>query len=441
MTTLPQRSTKRRILTVLTALVAIFFLIQLIRPRLDNPSVTGDIKAPANVKHILQKACYDCHSNQTQLRWFDNVAPVYWQVVAHVKQGRKGLNFSEWNKLAPPDQKAKLWEAVNQIIAGAMPLSEYELVHPSARISGAELSVLKAYLNGTAIKPQPDDTAKINLLNHQTARPANSATELPKALNGVSYIPDYRNWETISTTERFDNGTMRVIFGNDIAVKAIKQGHVNPWPDGTIFAKVAWDQLAVKNGEIKTGAFRQVEYMIRDDRKYAATKGWGWARFKTPKMVPYGKTAVFATECISCHQPVADKDYVFTPPINRAALPETFHFSQLKLKVITSSINKKQATMSTLYGNQAARLKTLAGNKEPVPAKVLALITWEQQADPNWFGANIPGGLKSAEVLKINNGKVSYQRYKGQNLVSDQDTTQNQARINYILEQRPSVMP
>ncbi|PTS97361.1 cytochrome P460 [Pedobacter sp. HMWF019] len=304
-------------LLIASILLLIFICIQFIRPEIKNPPVTADLQAPVPVKAIFQRACYDCHSNETNLHWFDKISPVYWRVAKHVETGREVLNFSSFNNLAPADQKGKLWEAFNQIALGAMPLKDYQFVHTSAKISAADLAILKKYLTEMAVKQKPEDTAKINALNKQSALLQSSAgaSPLPTAPNGVTYIPDYKNWQPISTTERFDNGTMRVIFGNDIAVKAIKENHINPWPNGTIFAKVAWDQLAGKDGNIKTGAFKQIEYMIKDNKKYAATAGWGWARFKTPKMIPYGKNAMFTTECVNCHKPVANQDFVFTPPI------------------------------------------------------------------------------------------------------------------------------
>lgn len=64
---------------------------------------------------------------------------------------------------------------------------------------------------------------------------------------------------------------MRVIFGNDIAVKAVRDGKVNPWPDGTIFAKVAWDQKEDKVGNVTTGSFKQVEYTIKNSQKFKST--------------------------------------------------------------------------------------------------------------------------------------------------------------------------
>ena len=309
-------SLKKISVNTIAVLFICFVLIQFIRPSISHPSGTGEIQAPVQVKAILQRACYDCHSNQTDLRWFDQIQPVYWQVAAHVKAGRKGMNFSDWKSMAKPDQQAKLWEAVNQIAEGAMPIKSYAMVHPSTKVSDADLQVLKSYLL-TMVNNKPADTSKTNALEKQyrQQKKPHPATPLPTALNGITYIPDYKNWQPISTTDRFDNGSMRVIFGNPVAVQAIKDGHINPWPNGTIFAKVAWDKLTDKDGNTKTGAFKQVEYMIKDDQKYASTKGWGFARFKTPKMVPYGKTVMFATECVNCHRPMKDNDFVFTEPV------------------------------------------------------------------------------------------------------------------------------
>jgi hypothetical protein len=199
-----------------------------------------------------------------------------------------------------------------------MPLTEYTLAHPEAKVSAQDVAVLKQYVASLAKNP-PADTAKRNAAARQyrhwqpdAAQPA----AVPVAPNGIAYLPDYKNWQAISTTERFDNGTMRVIFGNAVAVRAIRDKHISPWPNGTAFAKVAWDQLADAEGNVRPGAFKQVEYMLKDDQKYAATKGWGWARFKTPQLLPYGKDALFTTECIRCHQPMKNNDFVFTQPLS-----------------------------------------------------------------------------------------------------------------------------
>jgi hypothetical protein len=113
---------------------------------------------------------------------------------------------------------------------------------------------------------------------------------------------------------------LREILGNEIAVKAIAENRINPWPNGTAFAKVAWYQApADDKGVVKTGAFRQVEFMVKDAEKYAATGGWGWGRWLGSDLKPYGKDENFQNECVTCHAPLRKNDYVFTMPITGGA--------------------------------------------------------------------------------------------------------------------------
>lgn len=133
------------------------------------------------------------------------------------------------------------------------------------------------------------------------------------APNGIALIKGYRNWQVIAPSYRPDKGHIRVILGNETAIQAFREGK-RPFPDGTIFAKVAWK--AEKHPKFPVamvpGTFAQVEFMIKDSGKYRKTGGWGFARFVGEKYKPYGKDAGFAQECFSCHKPVADNDFVFT---------------------------------------------------------------------------------------------------------------------------------
>jgi cytochrome c553 len=304
---------------VVALLLLVFLAAQFYRPAIavEKPDEKRLAHFSPDVDAILRRACFDCHSNQTALRWFDKITPANWLVADHIAKGRAVLNFSTWNDMAKPDRNAKLWEAVNQAIQGAMPLKSYALVHGAARLSVNDIQVLKNYVKELAPK-QEADTAKEAALARQYAHWVEEKARpgtLPADVNGIAYIPEYKDWTPISTTQRVDNGTIRIIFGNEVAVKAIREHHTNPWPNGTIIAKVAWDQLTDEQGNITTGAFKQVEYMIKDDSKYKATAGWAWARFKTPALVPYGKTSTFTMECVNCHRPMKDNDFVFTAPI------------------------------------------------------------------------------------------------------------------------------
>jgi hypothetical protein len=129
-----------------------------------------------------------------------------------------------------------------------------------------------------------------------------------------------------------------------------------------------------------------------------------------------------------------------------ASLPPSFDFSKLGLRVLASSVNRRQATMATLYGNDLARQTELGGNATAQPGEVLALVTWRQQADPNWFGARIPGKLQSLELLRTEPGStghpaVTYQCFTGKDLTLRADTLHQQERIAYLLAQKPAVMP
>ena len=291
--------------------------VQFVRPRLANPAVTAELAAPPQVKQILRTSCYNCHSNETKLSWFDWPVPAYWLVASHVKEARSHLNFSEIGSLPSAQQNGFLFESVSQIELGAMPLSSYQFAHPESAITPQQLNVLKEYLtslesNATAT---PQDIAAADAQYANWIRQPNSTPAVSPAPNGIAFQPDYKNWQAISSTERADNNTLRQILANDVAVQAIAENHINPWPDGAAFAKIAWYQEADDRGLVRTGAFFQVEFMIRDSKKYARTLGWGWARWRGADLKPYGKDAEFTRECVGCHRPLRDSNYVFTEPI------------------------------------------------------------------------------------------------------------------------------
>ena len=310
---------KRNLILVIIAVV-VFAAGQFIRPSITNPPVTQDISAavPANVKAVLEKGCYDCHSNETNLKWFDKITPANFLVATHVRDGRKALNFSHWDSLPPPAQKNILFWAVNDIRNGEMPLNGYLALHGAAKLDDHDIAVLEDYL--TQISPRKiSDTVTLQAIGRQHAaveKKSSSPHKIADEWNGLAYIKGWQNWKAISTTDRFDNGTMRVIYGNDIAINAIAGNHINPWPDGTVFAKAAWKENMDSTGNVSTGEFWQVEFMVKDAVKYKDTKGWGWGRWRGLDLQPYGKDALFVTECTRCHAPVKDNDFVFTYPIH-----------------------------------------------------------------------------------------------------------------------------
>lgn len=140
------------------------------------------------------------------------------------------------------------------------------------------------------------------------------------APNGIPFPADYRDWRLISVSDRTDNNTLRAILGNDVAIAAARADKTKPWPDGAILGKIVLKSGKHANWEsaIVPTSVVHVEFMVKDQTKYAATGGWGFARWIGADRKPYGKDANFVQECFGCHTPVKDNDYVFTHPI---ALP------------------------------------------------------------------------------------------------------------------------
>ena len=374
----------RRLLLFVVLLVLFFLVLQATRPTLSNPPVTAELQVPPEVKQILRNACYNCHSNETKLSWFDQPIPAYWLVLRDVQEARKHVNFSELGKLPLAQQNGVLFEAVNQIQFGAMPLRSYRYAHLDAAVAPEELAVLKAYLIRSAPHPARGGGPPF--------RSATEAGPVSPAPNGIAFLPDYKNWRAVSSTDRFDNSTIRQVLGNDVAIQAIADNHTNPWPNGTAFAKVAWAKEVDDQGIERPGSFVQVEFMVRDSGKYSATRNWGFARWRGADLKPYGKDASFVNECVGCHEPLRKNDFVFTKPVT--PVPDG--------RVITGWIDPRNETMSTLYGNNLAvdYARRNEGNNYPAGA-FLTLVTWKQIPDEHWFGAKIAGLPGTVQNVKI----------------------------------------
>ena len=440
-------------------LFLVFLALQFVGPRVRNPPVVADLQAPAEVKAILQTSCYNCHSNETHLWWYDKIAPASWLVVRDVKSGRRHMNFSNFAQMPPGQQKGYLYESVNQMQLGFMPPANYLLVHPEAKVTPEQLDTLKKYLHPSdAITPAPTEAIQSteSQYNYWIASGAAPATNVKPTANGLAFFPDYKDWKPVSTTDRFDNGTFRVILGNDVAQKAIASGTVHPWPDGSAFAKIAYKQQPDAQGNIWTGEFIQVEFMLKDAAKYKATEGWGFGRWKTVDHTPYGKNANFTTECTSCHRPMEANDFVYTMPIHdapgdafnaTAALPADLPYPVLTWNVITSSVDKANGTMSTLYGNDAAVQHARTAPRTPYPpGAILALVTWNEQEDKHWYGGRIPGRLYAVEFLSFsasapNQSPVAYECWRGSPLKNATPDSPDLARIDLITSLHAAVMP
>ncbi|MDP3352443.1 MAG: heme-binding domain-containing protein [Flavobacteriaceae bacterium] len=87
---------------------------------------------------MLKKACYDCHSNNTNYPWYNKIQPISWFLSNHIIKGKQELNFSEFGLYSKRKQKSKLSGIENQINDGKMPLKSYKLLHKEARLNKLE---------------------------------------------------------------------------------------------------------------------------------------------------------------------------------------------------------------------------------------------------------------------------------------------------------------
>jgi hypothetical protein len=137
--------------------------------------------------------------------------------------------------------------------------------------------------------------------------------------NGIQIPLGYQNWRMLGTSHRTDNNSLRIILGNSTAIKAAKAGKTNPWPNGSILAKIVWKDRQHPDWQAATvpGELIHTEFMFKDSTKYRDTKGWGYARWKSTAQSPM-VDAGFDQSCLACHEHVSHQDYVFTKP---ATLP------------------------------------------------------------------------------------------------------------------------
>ncbi len=305
----------RRTLGVMAVGAAVVGLVaQAIRPSLGRPEGPRvEMAVPPQVREILVRRCYACHSDEPRLVWWDEAAPMYWVVASDVQRARAAVNYSEMGTKPLATQRAVLFESVNQIELGAMPLRIYLLGHPDAEVTAEELATLKKYLAPFATGPASAGAGASESAHEDVTEAAGPSP------NGVPFLPGFANWRVISTTDRGDDHTLRMITGNEIAMRAIAAHQLPSWPEGAAFAKSTWQAVDDGHGRLVPGKFLQVEFMEKHRVQYAGTGGWGFARFVGADLKPYGKDAHFENECLGCHEPVRDNDYVFTLPLPRGS--------------------------------------------------------------------------------------------------------------------------
>jgi len=133
---------------ILLGLLFALIIIQFIHPKKNKASgpqanYIGNLyPVPKDVKIILEKACNDCHTNNTSYPWYTNIQPVDWWMNHHVKDGKKHLNFDEYINRSLRFQYHKMEEITEMVKEGGMPLDSYTWIHKEAKLTESEKNKL-----------------------------------------------------------------------------------------------------------------------------------------------------------------------------------------------------------------------------------------------------------------------------------------------------------
>jgi len=139
------------------SLLVIFIAMQFYRPEKNisqGDHVTiflTETNPPQDVKLILEQTCFDCHSNNTNYPWYNNIAPVSYWLADHVKHGKGHLNASEWDSYTEKEKDHKLEEVIEMIEEGEMPLKEYTWTHEEARLTREQKTAIIEWAKQTRI--------------------------------------------------------------------------------------------------------------------------------------------------------------------------------------------------------------------------------------------------------------------------------------------------
>lgn len=144
---------RRSVKFTLFGATLILAAVQLVPVRRENGIGTGDPETSREVKWVLRRACYDCHSLETRWPIWGYVAPLSWQVVRDVERARAALNFSEWASY-PRDLRVVKRAAVAPLTAThRMPLWYYVTLHPDAKLSAQDQALLTEWSRAAMSEP------------------------------------------------------------------------------------------------------------------------------------------------------------------------------------------------------------------------------------------------------------------------------------------------
>ena len=140
----------RRLKQTAVILVVVFAAAQLVRPGRANPAtdpartIQAHVAETSQLPAVLDRACGECHSNDTVWPSYARVAPVSWVLARAVAEGRNAVNYSEWGAYSPSQQRTLLAASCDDASSGKMPGGAWTLLHPEARLSSQDIETICA---------------------------------------------------------------------------------------------------------------------------------------------------------------------------------------------------------------------------------------------------------------------------------------------------------
>lgn len=201
---------------------------------------------------------------------------------------------------------------------------------PYARRNAVRLEA--AIVAGTASLLTLATSCTQHAVSTNAITPAHQSAGERAPIYGIAIPAGYRDWVLISVARVGDPvNDMRAKLGNEVAIVAYRH-RTRPFPDGTIIARLAYTQATSEENNKVVGAAARarglspeavqkllnesfvageptnVQFMVKDSKKYASTGGWGFAEFSNGKAADEAEHKT----CFPCHAPAKDQDFVFT---------------------------------------------------------------------------------------------------------------------------------
>lgn len=142
--TIPMKKFLKRASIVLVLLLVLIQFVPYGRDHTNPAVVKEPVWNSTRTRELAVRACFDCHSNETNWPWYSHVAPASWLVQRDVDEGREHLNFSRFDV-----RQRDAHEAAEEVEEGAMPPWFYLPLHGDARLSDAETKELVEGLRAT----------------------------------------------------------------------------------------------------------------------------------------------------------------------------------------------------------------------------------------------------------------------------------------------------